>query len=80
MLQRYVGCLTPQNPCCYNVDMAGKPKDPERRKTFMLRIRMTQQDRELLEAAAKSKSLELSTWARSELVALARKTLGKHGD
>jgi uncharacterized protein (DUF1778 family) len=55
--------------------MAGKPKKPEERKSFMLRVRMTQQDRELLEEAAKSKSLELSTWARSELVALAKRVL-----
>jgi uncharacterized protein (DUF1778 family) len=43
----------------------------------MLRIRMSHEDRELLEQAAKFKSLQLSSWARSELVALARKLLGK---
>jgi hypothetical protein len=57
--------------------MAGKPKDPERRKTFMLRIRMTEADRLLIEEAARTKSLETSTWARSELVALARSLIGK---
>ena len=57
--------------------MAGKPKKPEQVKTFMLRVRMTEADRALLEEAAKSKSLETSSWARSELVALARKLLGK---
>ncbi len=58
--------------------MAGRKKKPEgEAKTYMLRIRMTQADRELLEAAAKSKSLETSTWARSELVALARNIAGK---
>jgi uncharacterized protein (DUF1778 family) len=41
----------------------------------MLRIRMTEDERKLLEEAAKSKSLETSTWARSELVSLARKLL-----
>ena len=41
----------------------------------MLRIRMTESDRALLEKAANSKSLDTSTWARSELVALARSTL-----
>jgi len=44
---------------------------------YMLRIRMTEADRALLEEAAKSKSLETATWARSELVALAEKMLGK---
>jgi uncharacterized protein (DUF1778 family) len=48
-------------------------------KEFMLRVRMTDADRELLEAAARYRSLTLSSWARSELVALARKTLGKKG-
>ena len=45
--------------------------------SYMLRIRMTESDRALLEEAAKSKSLETSTWARSELVTLARKSLEK---
>lgn len=44
--------------------------------TYMLRIRMSQADRELMEQAAKVKSLQLSSWARSELVALARSILG----
>lgn len=57
--------------------MAGKPKDPKQVKSFTLRIRMTEADRELLEKAAMSKSLEVSTWARSELVRLARKLTGK---
>ncbi len=43
----------------------------------MLRIRMTVADRALLEEAAKMRNLETSTWARSELVGLARKILGK---
>jgi uncharacterized protein (DUF1778 family) len=60
--------------------MAGRPKKPESETlTYMLRIRMSQEDRELLENAAKFKSLQLSTWARSELVALARKTLERQG-
>jgi uncharacterized protein (DUF1778 family) len=56
--------------------MAGRHKKPESEtKTYMLRIRMTEEDRQLLDEAAKSKSLETSTWARSELVALAKKLL-----
>jgi len=38
---------------------------------------MTEAELALLEAAAKSKSLETSTWSRSELVDLARKALAK---
>ena len=36
--------------------MAGKPKDPARRKTNTLRIRMTDAERELVEAAAQAAS------------------------
>lgn len=53
--------------------MAGKPKKPEQVKTYMLRVRMTEAERRLLEEAARLKSLGLSTWARSELMALARR-------
>lgn len=64
--------------CCYNPLMAGRKKKPEgEAKTYMLRIRMTQDERSLMEEAAKAKSLETSTWARSELVALARRILGR---
>ena len=41
---------------------------------------MTEAERKLLEQAAKSKSLETSTWARSELIALARKILARKGN
>jgi uncharacterized protein (DUF1778 family) len=58
--------------------MARPKKKPSDAKSYMLRIRMTQDDRQLLDDAAKSKSLDTSTWARSELVGLARETLSKH--
>jgi uncharacterized protein (DUF1778 family) len=58
--------------------MAGRPKKPETKTmSYMLRIRMTEQDRKLLERAAESKSLELSTWARSELVLLAKRMVDR---
>ena len=57
--------------------MAGKPKDPKRVKTYTLRVRMTDAERLLLEQAARLRSLETSTFARSELVALSRALLGK---
>lgn len=55
--------------------MAGKPKTPERLKNNTLRVRMTDGERKLLDEAALSKSLETSTWARSELIALAKRLL-----
>jgi uncharacterized protein (DUF1778 family) len=58
--------------------MRGRPKKPEgEAKTYMLRVRMTQEERDLLEGAAKSKSLQLSSWVRSEMLALARRVLTK---
>ena len=55
--------------------MAGKPKKPDQVKTFMLRVRLTEAERQLLEQAAQSRSLQLSSWARSELLVLARRLL-----
>jgi uncharacterized protein (DUF1778 family) len=57
--------------------MAGKKKKPEQVKNYMLRVRMTEEDRQLLEEAAKAKSLQVSSWARSELLALARALLAE---
>jgi uncharacterized protein (DUF1778 family) len=58
--------------------MPGRPKKPDAEaKSYMLRIRMTEEERALLEEAAKSRSLETSTWARSELILLARTILHK---
>jgi uncharacterized protein (DUF1778 family) len=57
--------------------MAGKPKDPEKVKNNTLRVRLTEAERKLVDEAAQKKSLETSTWVRSEIVALARKLLSK---
>jgi uncharacterized protein (DUF1778 family) len=58
--------------------MAGRPKKPDTEAMqAVLRIRMTAEDRALLDAAARLKSLETSSWVRSEMVALARRILAK---
>jgi len=44
----------------------------------MLRVRMSEEDHQLLEQAAKLQSLQLSSWVRSEMVKLARKLLDRH--
>jgi hypothetical protein len=52
--------------------MAGRPRKPEgETRENVLRIRLTDEERALLDEAAAGKSLETSTWARSELVTLA---------
>jgi uncharacterized protein (DUF1778 family) len=56
--------------------MAGRPKKPgTEAKTYTLRIRMTEAERAMIEETAKAKSLDVSSWARSELVALAQRAL-----
>ena len=78
LLQTKTGVVDLWDFCCYHSLMAGrKPKPKAEAMSYMLRIRMTEEDRALLEEAAKARSLETSTWARSELVALARKFLGR---
>jgi uncharacterized protein (DUF1778 family) len=58
--------------------MKGRPKKSEGDvKSYMLRVRMTQEERSLLEEAASVKSLQLSSWIRSEMLALARRLLGR---
>jgi len=61
---------------CYNASMKGRPKKPESEvKDYMLRVRLSREERELLEEAARVKSLQLSSWVRSEMLALARRVL-----
>jgi uncharacterized protein (DUF1778 family) len=57
--------------------MAGPRKPEGDGRENVLRIRLTDTERKVLDQAAASRTLETSTWARSELVALARKLLGK---
>lgn len=52
-----------------------KPVDDVREN--VLRIRLTDEERKLLDEAASAKTLDTSTWARSELLAIARKPTGK---
>ncbi len=68
--------MTPLLFCCYNPGMAGRPKKPKAdAKTYMLRIRMTEEERKVLEEAARVLSLDTSSWARSELLSLARRVI-----
>ena len=57
----------------------GRPKLPaEARRTNVLRIRLTLEEREILEKATRDRSgvalVETSTWAREQLLALAQTT------
>lgn len=52
--------------------MAGRPKGPTgNARDNVLRIRLTDEERQLLDEAAAAVTLDTSTWARSELIALA---------
>jgi hypothetical protein len=57
--------------------MAGRKKKPaNERRGDTLRIRLTDEERTALNGAANVKGLETSTWARMELLALARRIRG----
>lgn len=45
-----------------------------------LRIRLTEEERKVIDAAAQVKSLDSSAWARSELLALAKKLLKRKAE
>jgi len=61
--------------------MAGRPKKPEGdARTNVLRIRLTEEERRVLDEAAQARTLDTSTWARAELLALARRAPRKKGD
>jgi hypothetical protein len=64
--------------CCYHYPIMARPKKPmAEAKSYMLRIRMTESERKIIEEAANSRSLETSTWARSELITLAKRLIAK---
>jgi hypothetical protein len=58
--------------------MAGRPKKPEGKvRSKLVPVRLSEGEYELLDRAAKAKSLQLSSWIRSEMLALARRLLSK---
>ncbi len=68
----------------YTVGMAKTPKKPTRgrpkktlaeARSYTLQVRLTTAERELLDAAAQARSLDTSTWVRSEALAQARQVL-----
>ena len=79
MLRYKVSSLTLEHFRCYNLNMGRPKKPPAESKTYMLRVRMTAEERDILEQAAKAKSLQLSSWVRSEMLALARVLVGTDG-
>ena len=59
--------------------MKGRPKKPDdERMENVLRIRLTQEDRQSLDEAALANGQETSTWARDALLSLAAKLKGKN--
>jgi uncharacterized protein (DUF1778 family) len=53
--------------------MARPAKSKAERRTNTLRIRLTPAERKVLDAAANTKTLDTSTWARAELLQLAKR-------
>jgi hypothetical protein len=58
--------------------MARPKKKAADRRTDILRIRLTDEERAELDHAAKTIGLDTSTWGRVELLALAKKIASKH--
>jgi uncharacterized protein (DUF1778 family) len=57
--------------------MARPKKKASETKTGILQIRLTESERQTIGQAAKVKNLETSTWARMELLALAKRILAR---
>lgn len=52
----------------------GRPEKPDREKRInVLRIRLNDAEREVLDAAAESQALDVSVWARAVLIREARR-------
>jgi uncharacterized protein (DUF1778 family) len=60
-------------------DMARPHKPDGETRENVLRIRLTDEERAAIDAAAKEKGLDTSTYARMELLALAKKSRPKKG-
>ena len=55
--------------------MGRPPLSEEEKRSDTIRFRATSEDREILEAAAEAKGLDLSAWMRDVLLRSARKVL-----
>lgn len=53
--------------------MARPKKAASKVKSTYFRFRLTEDEKKIIDAAALSRSLDSSAWARSELIALAKK-------
>jgi len=60
--------------CGYIKTMMGRPKKPKgQQRENVLRVRLTEDERERLDAAATAAALDTSTWARTTLLSVATK-------
>ena len=59
--------------CGYNVGMARPSKPKSEQRQNVLRIRLTAAERKVLDRAADARTLDTSTWARAELLQLAKR-------
>ncbi|HEX3151425.1 MAG TPA: hypothetical protein VHR66_25325 [Gemmataceae bacterium] len=58
--------------------MRGRPKKPDtERRDSILQVRLTAEERAILDAASARKALDTSAWVRSEMLALAAKVIAK---
>jgi hypothetical protein len=58
----------------------GRPKKATgEARDVIMHVRLTAEERAILDAGAKVKALDTSAWVRSEMLALARELVGKQG-
>jgi hypothetical protein len=51
-----------------------RPKKPKRElRKNLLRVRLTDSERKAINAAAQARTLDMSTWARAELLQIAKR-------
>jgi uncharacterized protein (DUF1778 family) len=54
-----------------------RPKKTDDRKSTYFRFRCTDEEKEIIEQAASIRSLDASSWGRSELVGLAKRMIAR---
>jgi hypothetical protein len=59
------------------ISMARPKKDPSERKTFILRIPMTEDQKKLIMDAVSMNQIDMAAWARPILLRVAKQELSK---
>lgn len=61
--------------CRYTFPMPRPKKPPGEGRTILLQVRLTAEEKQLIEAAASASSLDVSAWVRMEILARSRQVV-----